>query len=188
MTYLNLGPAWWGAHCNGLAKFHSIHRKTTRSTLPTAVEHPQAELKPRPEVSLTNANEIAAVGNFAEPGSISNLASESVLRICFATWFLEFGSWNFFLASDVHELSLLAAFDRVGQIQRGHFANTFAMGGTDMLRLAVIFLIIALIAGALGLFHVEAVSSQVAWILFVIFLILFLVSLVFGGVRRPPPV
>jgi uncharacterized membrane protein YtjA (UPF0391 family) len=55
-----------------------------------------------------------------------------------------------------------------------------------MLRWAIVFLIIALIAGALGLFRVEAVSSQVAWILFVIFLILFVVSLIFGGLRRPP--
>jgi uncharacterized membrane protein YtjA (UPF0391 family) len=53
-----------------------------------------------------------------------------------------------------------------------------------MLRWAVVFLVIALIAGALGLFRVEAVSSQVAWILFVVFLVLFVVSLVFG--RRGP--
>lgn len=57
-----------------------------------------------------------------------------------------------------------------------------------MLRLAIVFLVVALIAGALGLFHVEAVSSQIAWILFVVFLILFLVSLVFGGWGRTPPV
>jgi uncharacterized membrane protein YtjA (UPF0391 family) len=56
-----------------------------------------------------------------------------------------------------------------------------------MLGLALTFLIIALIAGALGLFNVAAVSSQVAWILFVVFIILFLVSLIFGGIRRAPP-
>ena len=55
-----------------------------------------------------------------------------------------------------------------------------------MLRAAIVFLIIALIAGALGLFRVEAVSSTLAWYMFVIFLILFVVSLVFGGLRRPP--
>ena len=55
-----------------------------------------------------------------------------------------------------------------------------------MLRLAIVFLIIALIAGALGLFHVEAVSSTIAWWLFAIFLILFVISLVFGGLRQPP--
>ncbi len=56
-----------------------------------------------------------------------------------------------------------------------------------MLRWALLFLVIALIAGALGMFRVEAISSQVAWILFVVFLVLFLVSLVFGGLRGAPP-
>jgi uncharacterized membrane protein YtjA (UPF0391 family) len=55
-----------------------------------------------------------------------------------------------------------------------------------MLRLAIVFLIIALIAGALGLFNVEGVSATIAWWLFAIFLIMFVISLVFGGLRRPP--
>ncbi len=55
-----------------------------------------------------------------------------------------------------------------------------------MLRLAIAFLIIALIAGALGLLNVAGISSTIAWWLFVVFLILFVVSLVFGGVRQPP--
>jgi uncharacterized membrane protein YtjA (UPF0391 family) len=59
---------------------------------------------------------------------------------------------------------------------------------SNMLRWAVVFLIIALIAGALGLFRVEAVSSQVAWILFVVFLIFFVVSLIVGGRGSRPPV
>jgi uncharacterized membrane protein YtjA (UPF0391 family) len=46
-----------------------------------------------------------------------------------------------------------------------------------MLYWAVVFLIIALVAGALGLWRVEAISSEVAWVLFVVFLILFVVSL-----------
>jgi uncharacterized membrane protein YtjA (UPF0391 family) len=56
-----------------------------------------------------------------------------------------------------------------------------------VLRLAIVFLVIALLAGALGLFHVEAVSAQIAWVLFAVFLILFVVSLVFGGLRRGDP-
>lgn len=58
-----------------------------------------------------------------------------------------------------------------------------------MLSWALLFLVIALIAGALGLFNVAAISSQVAWTLFVIFLILFVISLVFraGPGRAPPP-
>ncbi|MGH8153112.1 MAG: DUF1328 domain-containing protein [Rhodanobacteraceae bacterium] len=53
-----------------------------------------------------------------------------------------------------------------------------------MLYYAVVFLIVALIAGALGLFHVSAISSEIAWILFIVFIILFIVSLIFGR-RRP---
>jgi uncharacterized membrane protein YtjA (UPF0391 family) len=55
-----------------------------------------------------------------------------------------------------------------------------------MLRWAIVFLVVALIAGALGLYHVSDAASNIAWILFVIFLILFVVSLIFGGFRRPP--
>jgi len=55
-----------------------------------------------------------------------------------------------------------------------------------MLQLAIVFLIIALIAGALGLFGAQVIASQIAWVLFVVFLILFVVSLAFG--RRAPPV
>ena len=56
-----------------------------------------------------------------------------------------------------------------------------------MLRWALIFLVVALIAGALGFFNVSAISGQIAWVLFVIFIILFLVSLLTGGLRRGPP-
>jgi len=57
-----------------------------------------------------------------------------------------------------------------------------------MLRLAIVFLVVALIAGLMGLVHVEWLASEIAWALFVIFLVLFLVSLVFGGGwgRAPP--
>ena len=56
-----------------------------------------------------------------------------------------------------------------------------------MLRLAVLFLIIALIAGFLGVYPVEVLSSQIAWVLFVIFVVLFLLSLVVGGLRGSGP-
>lgn len=64
--------------------------------------------------------------------------------------------------------------------------NAFLSRGGVMLQWSVTFLIIALVAGALGLFHVEIIASQFAWLLFVVFLVLFLVSLVAG--RRAPPV
>jgi uncharacterized membrane protein YtjA (UPF0391 family) len=54
-----------------------------------------------------------------------------------------------------------------------------------MLRWAIVFLIVALIAGALGLFRVEWIASEIAWILFVVFLVLFVVSLIMG--KRSPP-
>jgi uncharacterized membrane protein YtjA (UPF0391 family) len=57
-----------------------------------------------------------------------------------------------------------------------------------MLRWALFFLIFALIAGALGLYPVAAIGSQIAWILFVVFLVLFLVSLITGGLRSGPPI
>lgn len=49
-----------------------------------------------------------------------------------------------------------------------------------MLRMALLFLVVAIIAGALGLFNVQAVSSDIAWTLFVVFLVLFVVSLLIG--------
>jgi len=55
-----------------------------------------------------------------------------------------------------------------------------------MLRWALIFLIVALISGALGMFRVEWMASEIAWVLFVVFLVLFLVSLIFGGRSSPP--
>jgi len=56
-----------------------------------------------------------------------------------------------------------------------------------MLRLAVMFLIIALIAGFLGVYPVAALSSEIAWVLFVIFVVLFVASLLFGGLRGSGP-
>ena len=55
-----------------------------------------------------------------------------------------------------------------------------------MLRLALIFLLISLVAGALGLFRVSFLASDVAWILFVLFLIMAVISLVVGRRAGPP--
>jgi uncharacterized membrane protein YtjA (UPF0391 family) len=52
-----------------------------------------------------------------------------------------------------------------------------------MLRWALIFLIIALIAGALGFFSLEGTAMYIAKVLFIVFLIIFVVSLLTG--RRP---
>lgn len=53
-----------------------------------------------------------------------------------------------------------------------------------MLGWALAFLIIALVAGVLGATGVAAVASDIAWILFVVGLILSLVFFILG--RRPP--
>jgi uncharacterized membrane protein YtjA (UPF0391 family) len=53
-----------------------------------------------------------------------------------------------------------------------------------MLYYALVFLIVALIAGALGFGGVAGTATGIAKILFVVFIVLFIASLVFGGIRR----
>ena len=52
-----------------------------------------------------------------------------------------------------------------------------------MLRLALIFLLIALVAGLFGFGFIAGVSYTFAKVLFIVFLVLFVVSLISGGVR-----
>ncbi|MFL5342291.1 MAG: DUF1328 domain-containing protein [Gemmataceae bacterium] len=52
-----------------------------------------------------------------------------------------------------------------------------------MLRWALIFLLFALVAGALGFFGLEGMGMWIAKVLFVVFLICFIISLITG--RRP---
>jgi uncharacterized membrane protein YtjA (UPF0391 family) len=56
-----------------------------------------------------------------------------------------------------------------------------------MLYYALMFLLIGLVAGALGLFGVAAIASQIAWVLFLVGIILLVAHLVTGrGVSRMP--
>jgi uncharacterized membrane protein YtjA (UPF0391 family) len=55
-----------------------------------------------------------------------------------------------------------------------------------MLYYALVFLVIGLIAGALGLFGVAAVASQIAWILFLVGVVLLVIHLVTGRPPRTP--
>lgn len=59
-----------------------------------------------------------------------------------------------------------------------------------MLGWAVLFLVIALVAGALGFGGVASVSMEIAQIVFWVFIVLFVVSLIYSLVsgRRPPAV
>jgi uncharacterized membrane protein YtjA (UPF0391 family) len=54
-----------------------------------------------------------------------------------------------------------------------------------MLRAAAGFLILAIVAAAFGMGFIAGISTQIAWILFVVFLVLALLSLVTG--RRTVP-
>ena len=53
-----------------------------------------------------------------------------------------------------------------------------------MLYYALIFLIVGLIAGALGLFGVAAIAGQIAWVLFLIGIVLLVIHMISG--RTPP--
>ena len=56
-----------------------------------------------------------------------------------------------------------------------------------MLYWSVVFLVIALIAGALGFGVIGGMAYSVAKILFFVFLVLFVLSLLSGGLRRQWP-
>jgi uncharacterized membrane protein YtjA (UPF0391 family) len=49
---------------------------------------------------------------------------------------------------------------------------------TNMLYYALIFLLVGLVAGALGLFGVAAIAGQIAWILFLVGVVILIVHLV----------
>ena len=59
--------------------------------------------------------------------------------------------------------------------------------GEDMLGWAVVFLIIALVAAVLGFGGIAAASAGIAKLLFFIFLVLFIISLIFGWRGRRVP-
>jgi uncharacterized membrane protein YtjA (UPF0391 family) len=64
------------------------------------------------------------------------------------------------------------------------FSLEFFQARFIMLYWAVVFLVIALIAGALGFFGLAGMAMWVAKVLFFVFLALFIVSLLAGGWRR----
>ncbi len=53
-----------------------------------------------------------------------------------------------------------------------------------MLYYALVFLVVGLIAGALGLFGVAAIAGEISWILFLVGIVLLVIHLASG--RRPP--
>jgi uncharacterized membrane protein YtjA (UPF0391 family) len=71
----------------------------------------------------------------------------------------------------------------LSQLVFDHFF-VFVIGGNSMLRWAILFLVIAIIAAIFGFGGVVAVATDAAKILFFVFLVLFVVALILG--RRPP--
>jgi uncharacterized membrane protein YtjA (UPF0391 family) len=67
---------------------------------------------------------------------------------------------------------------------RRFFHQQSTSGATDMLSWALVFLIVAIIAGALGLTGIAGAATNIAWILFVVGLIVALIFFLSG--RRPP--
>jgi uncharacterized membrane protein YtjA (UPF0391 family) len=63
------------------------------------------------------------------------------------------------------------------------------IGSEDrMLQWALIFLVVALIAGAMGFGGIAIISVDIARILFFVFLVLFVVSLIAGLLRGRPTI
>ena len=52
-----------------------------------------------------------------------------------------------------------------------------------MLYYALVFFVLGLVAGALGLFGLAAIAGQIAWVLFLIGVVLLVIHLITG---RPP--
>ena len=65
--------------------------------------------------------------------------------------------------------------------------DSVSEGGEDMLGWAVMFLIIALVAAVFGFGGIAAASAGIAKLLFFIFLVLFVISLIFGWRGRRVP-
>jgi uncharacterized membrane protein YtjA (UPF0391 family) len=78
-------------------------------------------------------------------------------------------------------IRLLARVTRVPRRKKEHFLRREFV----MLYWAAVFLIIALIAAVFGFGGIAASAAGIAKLLFVVFLILFIVSLLFGGLQRP---
>lgn len=71
-----------------------------------------------------------------------------------------------------------------GPIGKAGLRATQTNGGDTMLSWALVFLVVGIIAGVLGLSGIAGAATQIAWILFVVGLILAIVFFLMG--RRPP--
>jgi uncharacterized membrane protein YtjA (UPF0391 family) len=72
--------------------------------------------------------------------------------------------------------------DRRRHFPAASFINRYSEANL-MLRWALIFLVLALVAGALGAGGVAGLSMNIAYVLFVVFLVLMVISFFTGGFR-----
>jgi uncharacterized membrane protein YtjA (UPF0391 family) len=78
-------------------------------------------------------------------------------------------------------------------VQNGVFSGNgrpslrFAEGGFPMLGWSILFLIVALIAAVFGFGGIAAAATDIARLLFVVFLVLFVISLLLGWRSTSPP-
>lgn len=72
----------------------------------------------------------------------------------------------------------------VDERRSGNPIRLISVEGPNMLKWALIFLVIALIAAALGFGGIAGASAGIAKILFFVFLVIFVISLIMHLVRR----
>jgi len=80
------------------------------------------------------------------------------------------------------QLGWTSGFNYLGKLAR-QLRICFGKEDTTMLYYALMFLLVGLVAGALGLFGIAAVASQISWILFLIGVVMLVVHLVSQGGR-----
>jgi uncharacterized membrane protein YtjA (UPF0391 family) len=92
------------------------------------------------------------------------------------------------LPSDFERRTLTAA-EKLGNRFPGPLLKRISLtGAVTMLSWALTFLVLAIIAAVFGFGGIAAGATQIAQILFFIFLVMFVVSLVTGGLRGRTPV
>ena len=69
-----------------------------------------------------------------------------------------------------------------------YYPMTVKLDTTNYFNWAAVFLVIALVAALLGFGGIAGSAVGIAKILFFVFLVLFVLSLIFGGLRRGPSI
>ncbi len=90
-----------------------------------------------------------------------------------------------YLHQPLHEWSRLAQARHLLSVKYETFLSALYFdGGVAMIYWAAVFLVIALVAGVLGFSGVAGTAVNIAWLLFVVGIVLFIIFALMG--RRPP--